>query len=144
MPRVVRPGISGSFDETGSAAAQRIAEIDAETRGSPLGKIVERIFRVGVASSRAGTPIAMPANETVIRIPPISECEAVPSWEIQRGDRLLTIPERESPNGSYITVQDIEIQRMKGTLINVVVLARNQFGVDIRMHLEPGTIVRRF
>lgn len=144
MPRVIRPGQAGTFEETDRAAAARIAEIDSEARENRLGKIVERIFRVGIANSRGGTPVSMPAQETIIRIPPVEECEAVPAWEIQKQDRLLTVPGRDSPNGAYITVEDIEVQRVEGLAVNVTVLARNQFGVGIRMQLEPGTIVRRF
>jgi hypothetical protein len=86
----------------------------------------------------------MPAKERLVFVPKVEDCEEIPATEIERGNRLITVPERDSKMGTHVIVQDVEIQRIDGRPINVTVLARAQAGIEVRMQLEPGTLVRRF
>jgi len=108
--------------------------------------VLHRIIKVGVANSRSGTPIAMPARTRVVRLPKPEECEEIPAMAIDKGDRLITNPERKSKLGGYIEVQEVEVQKLDGKAINVTVLARapQAGGLQTRMQMDPLTAVRRF
>lgn len=144
--KIIQAGLAGSFDESTRAVEKAIEERKGRLAdGDDL--IIERVFRVGVANSAAGTPVAMPARETVIRVPRIEECEEVPVFAVERGDRLRTVEHPRSVHGQvseFVRVQDVELVKLDGHLVHVTVLGRTSLGVDVAIQFEPGTIVRRF